>query len=41
MMLFIRDARKLLESQNRGFSELTFYGGNWTRAEKNNEQIQE
>ena len=41
MMLFIRDARRLLESQNRGFSELTFYGGNWIRAEKNNEQIQE
>ncbi len=31
MMIFIRDARRLLESQNTGFSEMTWSEGNWIR----------
>jgi poly-gamma-glutamate capsule biosynthesis protein CapA/YwtB (metallophosphatase superfamily) len=41
MMLFIKDARRLLDSENRGFSELTFYEGDWIRVEKNNVQFEE
>jgi poly-gamma-glutamate capsule biosynthesis protein CapA/YwtB (metallophosphatase superfamily) len=41
MMLFIKDARRLLDSENRGFSELTFCEGDWTRVEKNNVQFEE
>lgn len=31
MMVFIRDARRLLDSQNTGFSEMTWSEGNWIR----------
>lgn len=31
MMTFIRDARRLLDSLNTGFSEMTYSGGNWVR----------
>jgi len=31
MMVFIRDARRLLDSQNTGFSEMTLSEGNWIR----------
>ncbi len=31
MIIFIRDARRLLDSLNRGFSEMTFSEGNWIR----------
>jgi len=34
MMIFIRDARRLLDSMNRGFSEMTFQEGNWIRVER-------
>ena len=31
MMIFIRDARRLLDSQNTGFTEMTWTDGNWIR----------
>jgi len=31
MMVFIRDARRLLDSLNREFSEMTYSGGKWVR----------
>lgn len=34
MMTFIRDARRLLDSLNTGFSEVTFSEGNWIRVER-------
>lgn len=41
MMLFLKDARRLLESENRGFSEFTLSDAGLIRIEKNNAQIQE
>jgi len=41
MMLFVRDARRLLDSENRGFDEFTFTDGVWNRVGKNNVQIEE
>lgn len=34
MMVFIRDARRLLGSFNRGFREMTYSQGNWIRLER-------
>ena len=34
MMIFIRDARRLLDSLNKGFSEMTWHEGNWIRVER-------
>jgi poly-gamma-glutamate synthesis protein (capsule biosynthesis protein) len=31
MMVYIRDARRLLDSQNTGFTEMTWSDGNWIR----------
>jgi poly-gamma-glutamate synthesis protein (capsule biosynthesis protein) len=31
MMIFIRDARRLLDSQNTRFTEMTWSDGNWIR----------
>jgi poly-gamma-glutamate capsule biosynthesis protein CapA/YwtB (metallophosphatase superfamily) len=41
MKLFMKDARRLLDSENRGFSEITFSDSGWIRVEKNNAQIEE
>ncbi len=35
MMLFVRDARRLLDSENRGFTEMTF-NGRWKRVKRDN-----
>ncbi len=34
MMVFIRDARRLLDSLNKGFREMTYSQGNWIRLER-------
>ncbi|MRR19321.1 CapA family protein [bacterium] len=39
MMVFIRDARRLLDSLNRGFTEMTFSGGNWVRVPRQNVSV--
>ncbi len=34
MMIFVRDARRLLDSLNKGFHEMTWSEGNWIRVER-------
>ncbi|MBE0679048.1 MAG: hypothetical protein IH592_09830, partial [Bacteroidales bacterium] len=34
MMTFVRDARRLLDSLNTGFHEMTWSEGNWIRVER-------
>jgi len=39
MMIFIKDARRLLDNLNTGISEMTFAEGKWTRVIRQNVSI--